>query len=419
MRPIPREPGLDHSLAFLAEGYTFVSRRCDRMGTDLFAARIMLTPVVCMRGAEAARIFYDGDRFTRRGAMPQSVLRLLQDKGSVQSLDGEAHRHRKQMFMDLMSPAAVERIGQLLDHHWRQAVPRWRTMPEIVLLREMAELLTRTACDWAALPVPEEEMPALARELSAMVEQAGSIGPRNWWALRLRQRTERRVGGLVERIRAGELQVPPGSAAAVLARHTGPDGQPLDRGIAAVELINILRPILAVGRFITFAALALHEYPDWRQRLAEDETDLTPFVQEVRRFYPFFPVVGGRVRRSFDWSGHRFAEGDWVLLDLYGTNHDPRLWPDPAQFRPERFRGWAGNPYTLIPQGAGEFMQGHRCPGEWITIALIEQAVRLLAGGMHYTVPPQDLSIRLSRIPAAPESGFVARVMPEPVSAAA
>jgi len=26
------------------------------------------------------------------------------------------------------------------------------------------------------------------------------------------------------------------------------------------------------------------------------------------------------------------AAGDWMVLDLYGTNHDARLWPDPEEF---------------------------------------------------------------------------------------
>jgi fatty-acid peroxygenase len=403
---IPRAPGLDQTPAFLAEGYTFISRRCDRFRSDLFAARIMLTPVVCMRGAEAARIFYDGDRFTRQGAMPRLTLRLLQDKGSVQTLDGEAHRHRKRMFMSLMTPDSVARIGPMLERHWRQALARWQVMPEVMLLHEVNEVLTRTACDWAGVPLAEAEAPAMARELSAMVEHAGGAGPATWWALRLRRRTERRLRDMVEAIRDGRQAVPGGSAAATIAHHTGPDGKPLGSEGAAVELINILRPIVAVGRFITFAALALHEHPDWRPRLAGGE-DPEPFAQEVRRHYPFFPVIGGRVRQPFDWAGHYFAAKDWVLLDLYGTNHDPRLWDEPDRFRPERFQNWPGDPYTMIPQGAGDFVAGHRCPGEWITVALVKQALRVLAGGMRYAVPPQDLSINLSRMPAAPRSGFI------------
>ncbi|MER8545794.1 hypothetical protein [Mesorhizobium sp. M0684] len=96
-KPIPRA-AFDSTLALLREGYDFISARCRRMNTDIFATRLMLRPAICVRGAEAAEMFYGGDHFTRIGAMPQTTLRLLQDKGSVQALDGAAHRHRKARF---------------------------------------------------------------------------------------------------------------------------------------------------------------------------------------------------------------------------------------------------------------------------------------------------------------------------------
>lgn len=412
MTGIPQEPALDNSLALLNEGYTFISSRCDRHGTDIFATRLMMTPVTCIRGEEAARLFYEGDRFTRQGAMPQTTLRLLQDKGSVQTLDGAAHRHRKRMFMGLMTTEAVEGIAPLLGRRWREALLRWQTMDKVVLLPEMARVLTETACDWAGVPLPPEEAPRLAAELAAMIENAGSIGPAAWRALRQRRRTERRMRELLEEVRASTRPAREGSVLAAIAHHQGPDGALLDLEVAAVELINILRPTVAVGRYIVFAALALHSHPEWRDRFAAgDEADLEAFVQEVRRFYPFFPVIGGRVRQAFHWSGHHFEEGEWVLLDLYGTNHDARLWPEPESFRPERFRDWPGNPNSLVPQGAGDFHTGHRCPGEWITIALMKEAVRLLCRHTHYSVPAQDLSVSLSRMPAAPASGFVMRAV--------
>jgi fatty-acid peroxygenase len=45
------------------------------------------------------------------------------------------------------------------------------------------------------------------------------------------------------------------------------------------------------------------------------------FAEEVRRYYPFLPAIGGRALHDFDWHGMRIAKGTWVLLDLYGTDH--------------------------------------------------------------------------------------------------
>jgi fatty-acid peroxygenase len=96
-----------------------------------------------------------------------------------------------------------------------------------------------------------------------------------------------------------------------------------------------------------------------------------------------------------------------VLLDLYGTDHDERRWEEPQAFRPERFETWDESTFNFIPQGGGDHFAGHRCAGEWITIALMKRAVRLLTKAMQYDVPEQDLHVPLSRMPTIPKSRFV------------
>jgi fatty-acid peroxygenase len=186
------------------------------------------------------------------------------------------------------------------------------------------------------------------------------------------------------------------------------DGKLLDVKIAAVELINVLRPTVANARYVVFAAHALHQHPQCREGLrSADEAETERFVHELRRFYPFIPFIGGKALGPFEWRGHRFAKGDWALMDLYGTNRDPRHWDAPERFRPERFRDWDGDPFTFVPQGGGDHRDGHRCPGEWITIEQMKAILPILVGEMRYEVPPQDLTISLNRLPALPRSRFV------------
>lgn len=70
----------DSTLALLSEGYEFIPRRCRRNRSDIFETRLMLTKAICMTGQEAAEVFYKPGRFTRKGALPQTTLRLLQDR---------------------------------------------------------------------------------------------------------------------------------------------------------------------------------------------------------------------------------------------------------------------------------------------------------------------------------------------------
>jgi fatty-acid peroxygenase len=407
MRTIPRTPAFDSTLALRREGYDFIGNLCERLGTDIFRTRLVLRQAVCMRGTSAAEIFYTGDRFTRVGAMPVTVLKLLQDYGSVHLLDGAPHRRRKRMFLEIGSTPEAARLARLFAEEWRRSLARWEGADRIVLFDELRVMLTRAATTWAGIPIDETEVEARSFELSEMVEATGSIGPRNWRALLLRRRAESWARRVMAKVRERGPHLSRDSAVGMIASHRDLDGRELDLKTAGVELLNVVRAVVAVARFIVFAAKALHEHPEARRRIATgDRQYLDHFVQEVRRLSPFFPFIGGRVRRPFEWRGYDFPKGTWVILDLYGTNRDPRSWKDPAAFRPERFRE-PPNLFEFVPQGAGDASATHRCPGEKLTMSLMRTAVLLLLESVAYEVPEQDLSIDLSHIPALPKSGFV------------
>ncbi|MFG1892015.1 cytochrome P450 [Micromonospora sp. NPDC049051] len=407
MATIPTERSPDSSLAFLREGYRFIGRRCDHHGSDIFQARLLLEPTICLRGRPAAELFYDTERFVRAGAMPKRGQHTLTGRGGVQGLDGAEHADRKAMLMSLMTPVAIRHLAQLFDDECRSRVPAWESGGPVVLYDEVGRMLTRAVCAWAGVPLANSEVDRRTADLHAMIEAAPALGPRHWRGRRGRRRSERWIGQVVDRERVGTLPAPDGSALRVIAEHRDARGRLLPRRTAAVELLNVLRPTVAVDRFVVFAALALHDHPAWRRRVRGNDEATESFVQEVRRYYPFFPVAAARVRRSFDWQGHHFPRGRRVLLDLYGTNHHPTLWPEPERFLPERFTGWRGDPFALVPQGGGEHLAGHRCAGEWITIELMKRAVTNLTTTMRYDVPPQDLALSLRRLPALPPSRFV------------
>ncbi|MFD1187046.1 cytochrome P450 [Pontibacter rugosus] len=408
MANIPIDKSIDSTIALLQEGYLFIPNRCRKYGSDIFMTRLMFKPAICISGAEAAAVFYDVEKFKRKGATPKRVQKTLFGQKGVQTLDNAAHRKRKEMFMSQMSPENLHRLSDITAHVWKDYVIRWERQKEVVLFDEVQALLCRAVCEWSGVPLKEGEVRLRAKDFGAMVDAFGGVGWR-WWRGRLaRIRAEKWIGSIIENIRKGKMQTDKGTAAHVIAFHRELDGTFLDQKVAAVELINILRPTVAIATYITFCALALQQYPQYRDKLKSGAANLTePFVQEVRRFYPFAPMVGAQVRKQFTWRNYTIKEGMLVLLDLYGTNHDPRQWQNPEEFNPERFVNWNGTPFNFIPQGGGHHLSGHRCAGEWVTIQTMKQAVEFLVSHMQYEVPAQDLSFSLSRMPTFPESKFI------------
>jgi fatty-acid peroxygenase len=196
--------------------------------------------------------------------------------------------------------------------------------------------------------------------------------------------------------------VPAGSAVEVVARHRDADGALLEPRVAAVELLNVIRPTVAISWFLAFSGHALTRWPQHRAKLAGGDPGFAEaWAHEVRRFYPFAPFVGGRTPTALERDGERIPDGAMVLLDIYGQLHDGELWDEPYAFRPERFLDRGIDAFDLIPQGGGDPRTGHRCPGEQVTVAVLRAlAVRLAR--LDATVPPQDLDIALHRIPALP-----------------
>jgi fatty-acid peroxygenase len=407
MPDIPRD-SFDGTLALARDPYRFIGERCRRHGGDLFRTRILLRDTVCMTGPRAAALFYTSEHLIRAGAAPERVQKTLFGVGGVQGLDGEAHRHRKRMFMMLMAPDRIAALARLSLEAWRAWAERWAAMRQVRLYDELRQLLTAVVCSWAGVAVPPRELPARTRQLSTLFEAAGAMGPRHWRARRARRRADRWIEDLIRRIRAGTEEPPEHSAARVIASHRELDGSLLPPRVAAVELLNVLRPTVAVSVYLVFIAHAFHTHPGWRRRLVAAPDEWTePFVQEVRRDYPFFPSVIARVRDEFRWHGYPFPRGARVMLDLYGTNHDARAWRHPYDFRPERFVGRRIGAYELVPQGGGDPDTRHRCAGERITIELMKVGARFLAQNLAYALPPQDVELDYARLPAMVRSGFV------------
>jgi fatty-acid peroxygenase len=398
---IPALSWPDDSLRFLRDGYLYGTRGFEAAGADAFRTRLLGRPVVVARGMDAARFFYEGGRFRRGpGAVPASAAHLLQDEGSVQTLEDGEHTERKRLFLGLAvdEDARADLLAHVRDA-WLDGARSVQSRP-VAMTDFAAGVLTDAVLRWSGAGTVMTE-PALGPQaFTSMIENAGRFGPPNWAARTRRLRSERRAAQLIERARARDEDRPLDRIARFEER-----GERLPARVAAIELLNLLRPTVAVARYVAFAALALHRRPEWRDRILTAPDDRRAFAHEVRRFFPFFPAIGGRATRPVEWRGETLPAEAWMLLDLYGTDHDPATWPEPRRFDPERFLRPGSHP-PIVAQGAGDYESGHRCPGEPLTEDLVSLALELLAAGPAYRVPAQDLRISLRTIPAAPRQGF-------------
>ena len=79
----------------------------------------------------------------------------------------------------------------------------------------------------------------------------------------------------------------------------------------------------------------------------------------MRRYYPFFPMLPAISLKEVEVDGYRIPEGSWVILDLYGTDHDERTVEAPDSFMIKRYVGkqryFYKEEYEMIAQGGEIF----------------------------------------------------------------
>lgn len=206
------------------------------------------------------------------------------------------------------------------------------------------------------------------------------------------------AASLVKDARAGRVSAPAGTALAEIVRH-----RELDPRTAGPELVNILRPTVAVAWLGTFAAGALHDAPEWRRRVTGGHLDAYAFAQEVRRTTPFVPALAGRAKSRRSVDGVEVRKGDRLILDVLGINHDRETWADPTSFRPDRFLLHEPGAFDMVPQGGGH-LSGHRCPGSRSPSACSSRP-RALGATEYDVVSPREPD--RSRIPTLPPAGLV------------
>jgi cytochrome P450 len=102
-------------------------------------------------------------------------------------------------------------------------------------------------------------------------------------------------------------------------------------------------------------------------------------LDEALRLFPPAWVITRRVAEPDVLGGYRVDPGTLVLISTYALHRDPLLWPDPDEFRPERWQtGHQRGPrWSYLPFGAGT----RQCIGK--DFALVEGVLVLATVARH------------------------------------
>jgi cytochrome P450 len=164
----------------------------------------------------------------------------------------------------------------------------------------------------------------------------------------------------------------------VQARHE--DGTPMSNAELCDELVTMLvAGHETTSNTLSWAMERLRRHPQIVARLVE-EVDTggkalrEATIREVQRTRPVIAFAGRYTRKPFELGGYRLPVGTRILLAACLTHYDPKLFPHPDRFDPDRFLDTLPDTYSWIPFGGGI----RRCIGATFAHMEMDVVLRVL-----------------------------------------
>lgn len=121
-------------------------------------------------------------------------------------------------------------------------------------------------------------------------------------------------------------------------------------------------------------------------------TYLNGVVHETLRLYPPGVISARRVIRDLRFDGHRIPAGRMIIFSAYVTHRLRELWPEPTEFRPQRWDPATPDyrkpaPHEFIPFSGGL----HRCIGSVMAITEMTVMLARLVARTELRLPAQRI----------------------------
>jgi cytochrome P450 len=312
-----------------------------------------------------------------KGVALQRAKRLL-GEGLLTS-EGQAHLKQRRTIQPLFHRQQVQRFADAMVAHavrWRESIKPNAT---IDVTSEMSALTLAIVGETLFSSNVQADADEVREALTDAVQSFGIAFlpgleyfeklplPMFTRVRKARERLDRVIHRVIEQRRAGDAA--DGDLVSMLLAARDPEN-PNAAGMTDEQIRDEAMTIFLAGHETTANAMAwtwhlLGSAPEAEARLHSEIArvldDATPTVEDVpklewtraivaesMRLFPPAWTMGRRAIEPHTIGGHPIAKGDLVIMSQYVVHHDPRWWPEPEAFKPER---WV--PDTGRAPGAG------------------------------------------------------------------
>ncbi|MSX01738.1 MAG: cytochrome P450 [Actinobacteria bacterium] len=410
--PGPRQPRYAQALQWVTRPQEFAVRQRERFG-DVFTLQFIDgQPLVVISDPEDIRTVFTGSAEVMHAGEANVVLGPILGSRSILLLDEGEHLRERRLLLPPFHGARMLRYEQIMAEAAARELDSWQEGETIEMLPRM-QSITLEVIMRAVFGIEDglemERLRVLLRtmlqETTDMRQMALSLimGPdSDRLVRRLREVLdpvdEELYRVIAEHRRAPDLEEREDILSMLLLARDD-DGQPM----TDVELRDELMTLLLAGHETTASSLAwafeqLTHQPQTLERLTAelrdgDESYAEAVIQETMRLRPVLPLVIRLLKEPITVGQGRFRlpAGTRVAPAIILVHLRDDIYPDPYQFRPERFLEKPPGTYTWIPFGGGM----RRCVGS--AFALFEMRAVLRAVLTNFDVEAAGGSERIAR----------------------
>jgi cytochrome P450 family 110 len=337
------------------------------------------------------QIFTADPSYFRAGGGNQGLGFLLGDNSLI-LLDGDRHQKQRQLLTPPFHGEKMRAYADIIREITEEVGAEWNIGKPFNIRSSMQEIALRVILR-AVFGLDEgQRFQELRKLLTTLLDFMGSplisasffftfiqkdYGAWSPWGriTRLIQRIDELIYEQIQERRAESKQNRQDILSLMMSARYD-DGQAMSN----VELRDELMTLLVAGHETTASALTWAFYwidflPEVREKLQKeldtlgDNPDpnviaklpyLTAVCQETLRIYPI--VAGGFIRvvkTPIEIMGYKLPEGTIIIPSIYIAHHREEVYPQPKQFKPERFLERQFSQYEYLPFGGGN----RRCIG--------------------------------------------------------
>ncbi len=390
--PGPPMPSVMQSLGWWARPVPFLERCRERYGKTFTVRLVGEAPFVVVSDPADLKAVFTADPDVLHPGEGARILEPIVGSTSILLLDGERHLSQRKLVLPAFHGKKMAALEDVVTDVAEREIESWPTGGQALhpRLQQLTLAVIMRAVFGLERGARLERLSSLLTEMMEFGASPLSLLPplqRDWipggtWSRfrEARSGTDREIFELIaERRAAGDAaEGDDVLSTLLLAEHE--DGEPM----SDEEIRDELLTLLVAGHETTATELAwaferLVRRPEVLARLVAEidagrDEYVTATVRETLRARPVLLMAQPRkVKSPFELSGRTYEPGVSLFPSAYLVQHDRDIYPDPYEFRPERFLESDPGTYTWIPFGGGR----RRCIGA--SFAMLEMGIVLKA----------------------------------------